>query len=107
VNLIFAFIFTALFFKHPSYVAEREYRFIIMTRPTRRITDLKKRPNKTGRNVGYFEFDWKAHRPAALKIVKIGPAQKEARGRRVVISTLNQAGLSAGIEMSDMPAVKV
>jgi hypothetical protein len=42
----------------------------------------------------------------ALKQVKIGPAQKEKRGRRIVAKVLRRAGLSADIAMSTMPLVK-
>jgi hypothetical protein len=41
VNLAFAFIFTALFFKHPGYSAEGEYRYIVMTMPNSRAPGLK------------------------------------------------------------------
>lgn len=105
VNLVFAFIFTALFFKHPGYSAEGEYRYIVMTRPNQRMRDLKQR-TRGKRKVAYFEFDWKNHNPNALKQVKIGPAQKEARGRRVVARALRRALLSADILMSSMPLVR-
>jgi hypothetical protein len=107
VNLLFAFIFTALFFKHPSYDSEGEYRYIVMTFPDNRIPGLKKRTGRKGRRVGYFELDWKSHHAHALKLVKIGPARKEAQGRRIVGKALARAGLSADVVMSAIPPIKL
>jgi hypothetical protein len=107
VNLLFAFIFTALFFKHRSYESENEYRYIVMTFPDNRIPGLKKRRGKKGRRVGYFEFDWRSHHAHALKLVRIGPARKEAQGRQSVRKALAQAHLSAKVVMSGIPPIKL
>ena len=105
-NLLFAFIFTALFFKHPGDSAEDEYRYIVMTAPSSpRSPLLKWRPGRKGK-IAYFDFEWKSHSPSPLKQVKIGPAQNEARGRRIVEKALKSAGLWADIAMSSMPLVK-
>lgn len=106
VQLMFAIIFTALFFKHPAYAAEREYRYIVMALPHRKIASLRSRKDWWGRKVEYFAFDWKSVQPGALELVKIGPGQKEAKGRKIISKALNRAGLSANITMSEMPAIR-
>lgn len=106
VNLVFAFIFTALFFKHPGYSAENEYRYIIMTLPKRRGIPALERRTHRGRKVTYFEFDWKNHAPCPLKQIKIGPAQSERKGRSIVAKALKRARLTPDVVMSTMPIVR-
>lgn len=105
VNLLFAFIFTALFFKHPAYKHEDEYRFFVMTLPDRPIAGLKNRVGRRGRRVSYYEFDWKRRYGHALRTLRIGPAQDEARGRTVARRALRRGQLTARIFMSDIPRI--
>jgi hypothetical protein len=64
---------TALFFKHPAYAAEEEYRLMQVHPAHQPPTDVKfrSRPHTLLR---YREFDWKNAAPDSLTHIFIGPA---------------------------------
>ena len=103
--LVFAFIFTALYFKHPAYKHEGEYRYFVMTLPDNPIPGRKTRKGRHGRSIDYYELDWKRRYAHALKLVQIGPAMSEDGGRLVAKRALKRSKLSALISMSDIPAI--
>jgi hypothetical protein len=105
-NLLFAFIFTALFFKDPHYHSEREYPFLMMTLPDNRIPSLLTRPGRGG-SIGYFAFDWKSRHAHALRNVCIGPAITEVERRPIVDEALSRAGLSPEVVMSAIPPIRL
>lgn len=107
VNLVFAFIFTALFFKHSGYVAEGEYRFLVMTLPDNPVPGLQVRTNRDGQQIDYYAFDWRSQFAHALKQIRIGPGVVESEGRQIVAEALNRADLTADVLMSGMPRVRV
>jgi hypothetical protein len=74
---------TALFFKHPAYVNEQEYRFMQLYPINRPPTAVKfrSRPNMLLR---YQEIDWKSVAPDALKDIVIGPGTEPRIGGRFV-----------------------
>lgn len=106
VNLMFAIIFTALFFKHPSYYSEKEYRYLMMTLPDKTIPGRVTRPARGGGMVGFFELDWKSQHGHALTMIRIGPGKQEAEGRRIVAEALSSTGLSPEIVMSVIPPIR-
>lgn len=101
-NLVFAIIFTSLYFKHPSYRSEREYRFLMMTLPDNTIPGLLMRQSN-GQSVGYFPFDWKTGHSRCLTSVCIGPAIDGADGRRIASEVLAPNSLSAEIIRTTIP----
>lgn len=105
-NMMFAFIFTALFFKNPKYVSEGEYRYFIGTLPTIKIPGVQTRA--VGRSkVGYFAMDWKSEHAGALKRIWIGPGTNEQKGRKIVSKALIKASLSVeDILMSTVPPTR-
>jgi Protein of unknown function (DUF2971) len=97
-NLLFAFIFTALYFKDTSkdWQEEREYRYLIMTLPDKRIPGLLFR-DAGGQSIGYYPFDWKTGQPQALTSIAAGAANGEAEGKLIIGEVLAASGLSAEI----------
>jgi hypothetical protein len=73
---------TALFFKHPAYCNEREYRFMQIHRLDRPPpVEFRSRPNMLLR---YRKIDWKATTPDSLKDIVIGPGLDPRTGGRFV-----------------------
>lgn len=101
-NLLFAIIFSALYFKDPSiepaanWQSEHEYRFLIMTLKDNPIPGIKYRTTADGQQVGYYVFDWTSH-SQALNSVLIGPNLNETQGRQNVAAALNGGGLNVPI----------
>ena len=101
-NLLFAIIFTALYFKDPStepalnWQAEHEYRFLVMTLADNRLPGIQYRYTEDGRRIPYYVFDWNSH-PHALNSVLIGPLKDETEGRQIVGTALECSGLSVPI----------
>jgi hypothetical protein len=74
---------TALFFKHPAYANEQEYRFMQLypsNRPPAAVK-FRSRPNMLLR---YQEIDWRSMAPNALKEIVIGPGVEPRIGGRFV-----------------------
>jgi hypothetical protein len=63
-----AILYTAMYFKHPAYEIEREYRF----QHVRGIDDT--RGVVTAGERCFFEFDWRSHGADLLTDIVIGPA---------------------------------
>ena len=93
VNLLYAFIYTALFFKYPGYETEGEYRYLLATHPRDNVTGLRKRLGKNNEEIGYFAMDWKTSYSDALREIWIGPAVAEDYGQEVVRKALARARL--------------
>jgi hypothetical protein len=90
---------TALFFKHPAYVNEQEYRFMQLypiDRPPAAVR-FRSRPNMLLR---YQEIDWKSVAPAALKRIVIGPAVQPRIGFRFVDDCLRAYFPTAQLDIS-------
>jgi len=86
-NLMFAFIYTALYFKHPAYRTEREYRYLVVTVPGAVPPGLLKRPRRS-KLIDYLEMDWKAQHAASLKSIRVGPAADWSRAQTFVMESL-------------------
>lgn len=104
-HLIFAFIFSALFFKHPAYKHEDEYRYLALTLPDNLIGGLKTRIGRKGRKIDFYEIDWKRKHAHALKVVQIGPAIGAEQRRPIVAKALRRAKVSADIAISAIPPI--
>lgn len=79
----------ALFFKHPGYTHEQEYRFLQLFRMGPRVPNLKYRgrPPSLRR---YREFDWRKAAPGALTQVTLGPAADAIRARQFAADCLRK-----------------
>jgi hypothetical protein len=64
---------TALFFKHPAYADEHEYRLMQVHQFDKPPTGLKFR-SKPYTLLRYREFDWRTPAPEAVKRIVLGPA---------------------------------
>lgn len=65
----------AIFFKHPAYKNEMEYRFLeAFSVDTPPDVSLRVRRNKL---IRYREFDWRSVAPNALREIVVGPAAEE------------------------------
>jgi hypothetical protein len=74
---------TTLFFKHPAYINEQEYRFMQVhpiDRP-RPAVQFRSKPNMLLR---YREFDWKTTAPDSLREIITGPGTEPRIGGRFV-----------------------
>jgi hypothetical protein len=81
-SLALQVIRTALFFKHPAYLNEEEYRFMqIYPRDREPPVKFRSRPNRL---VRYRVFDWKTIAPGAFKEIVIGPSTEPRIGERFV-----------------------
>lgn len=102
-SLLFAFIFTALYFKDTSkdWQHEHEYRFLIMTLPDKTVPGIFFR-GPPDAPIGYYKFDWTSHRNA-LTSVSVGPAQPFDAGRVLVERALTANGLTAEVRPALIP----
>ena len=93
-----AILYTAIYFKHPAYELEREYRF----QHVRAVGDLDGVVVAGGRS--YLEFNWRAQEPTPLTDIVIGPAADQAAARQLAEECLRSAGLDpVQIRTSDIP----
>ncbi len=83
----------SLFFKHPAYWQEGEYRFLSLFSITDTVPDVKLRLRKNI-EVRYREFDWRTLAPKSLKGVRIGPAANVEAARVLVTESLTRAGIT-------------
>src|SRR5215471_7939458 len=81
-----AILYTAMYFKHPAYEVEREYRF----EHVRAIDDVDGIVTVEGRS--YFEFDWRAHDPGLFTHIVLGPAADQEQARQRAEECLRSAG---------------
>jgi len=72
-----------MFFKHPAYKNETEFRFQQLFRRDRPAPAVKYRQRELSL-VRYREFDWRAAAPHSLKNIIIGPAAEQANAARFV-----------------------
>jgi Protein of unknown function (DUF2971) len=70
-----------LFFKHPSYKNEQEYRFLKVCEAGQAPVGMKTRM-RPYRIVEYIEFDWKGNDSDALKRIVVGPAADSEKATR-------------------------
>jgi Protein of unknown function (DUF2971) len=73
VKICLPFLRAALFFKHPCYSNEKEYRFFELFRADADVPDVKHLP-RGYRLTRYREFDWRAVAAHSLKGIVVGPA---------------------------------
>jgi Protein of unknown function (DUF2971) len=100
-ELIYAFIYTAVYYKNPDFKTEQEYRYLVMTSAGNRLPILKQRPLR-GKEIDYFEFDWRSH-SHALRSIMIGPDKNEVKGRRAIARALAGTGLAPAVRKSGIP----
>src|SRR5262249_34248376 len=86
-NLMFAMIYTALYFKHPAYQSEQEYRYLVATAPNTTPLGMMKRPRRS-KLIDYLNLDWKSGFPTSLKSILVGPAADYARAQQFIGDTL-------------------
>jgi DUF2971 family protein len=82
-----AILYTAMYFKHPAYDIEKEYRF----EQVRAIDNVEGVITVGGRS--YIEFDWRSHDPRLLTHVMLGPAADQKQARRCAEECLGSAGI--------------
>ena len=77
-----------LFFKHPAYANEREYRFLRVFEAGEPAPGLRMRmrPYDLTR---YIEFDWRSGSPRTLRSVVVGPAANWAKASRFADSCIS------------------
>lgn len=82
-----AILYTAMFFKHPAYEIEREYRF----QHVRAIDDLKGVATVESRS--FIEFDWRSYDPDLLTHIIVGPAADREQAQHYAEECLRSAGI--------------
>lgn len=109
-NLLAAMMMAALYFKHPSYLSEREYRFLVASFPEgdsrRHLPGLRTRQSGA-REIDYLTFDWAIGHRHALTSISTGPGKPHAEGRRIITEALSSLGLSTTITQSGIPPTVV
>lgn len=81
-----AILYTAMYFKHPAYESEREYRF----EHVRAIDNVEGVVTAGSRS--YIEFDWRSHDPSLLTHIVLGPAADREQARQYAEECLRSAG---------------
>lgn len=87
IALAFSIYHTSLFFKHPAYFNEQEFRFMKINAFDNPPNNLQFRP-KPDMLLRYIEFDWKTSAPGALKQVIVGPGNDPQIGGRFAFDCL-------------------
>jgi hypothetical protein len=96
VDLLLSFIYTALYFKHHAYESEKEYRYLIATRPNEPPPLLHRaRRNKF---IDYMAMDWKTNFANALTSMRIGPDGREDLAKKF-ITDIREKYLPAGMPL--------
>lgn len=96
---------TALFFKHPAYALEQEYRLMQVHPADRPPSDVRfrSRPHTLLR---YREFDWRSVVPDAMREIGIGPACDHRISGRFIADCLRAYSPTASqpyVYLSDIP----
>jgi hypothetical protein len=97
-------IASSLYFKHPGYGNEREYRFLKL----QKIADLNRimyRP-RNYQLIKYLEFNWNSTGPRVLKKIVIGPAADYKQSRQFAEDCLRACGIDMAtveITQSEIP----
>jgi hypothetical protein len=86
-NLMFAMIYTALYFKHSAYQSEQEYRYLVATAPNTTPIGMMERPRRS-KLIDYLNLDWKSGFPTSLKSIRVGPATDYVRAQQFIRDTL-------------------
>jgi hypothetical protein len=95
----------SLYFKHPAYMNEAEYRFLQIQRGDRPAEGVKSRSRPHGL-VRYVEYDWKQFAPGALKEIIIGPAADRRKSETFARDCLRLFGIdeaSVDVRFSSIP----
>ena len=74
---------SVMFFKHPAYRNENEYRFLQLFSSDKLPSDVKHRLRGTS-SVLYREFDWRKLEPGSLRKIVIGPAANLNDAKRLI-----------------------
>ena len=98
-NLMYAMIYTALYFKHPAYRSEQEYRYLVVTAPNTVPFGMMKRARRNNL-IDYLNLDWKTQFSTCLTSIRIGPAADYARGQKFVADTM-------GLHFAGGPVMRV
>ena len=86
-NLTIVVVWASMFFKHPAYKSEDEYRFLMVREAgTRSHVKYRHRPHSL---VRYEEFDWRTGAAGPLKEIIIGPAADPLLSHRFANDCLN------------------
>lgn len=83
INISVPTIRAALFFKHPAYLNEQEYRFLQIRSIDASKDDVKTRTRGYS-TICYIEFDWRSVASEALTEIAIGPAAPIGEARSFV-----------------------
>jgi len=89
-----AILYTAMYFKHPAYEVEREYRF----EHVRAMDNVEGVVTVGSRS--YVEFDWRTRDPALLTHIVLGPAADQKQARQYAEECLRSVGI-------DPPSVRI
>ncbi len=95
----------SLYFKHPAYLNEAEYRFLQIQRSDRPVEGVKYR-SRPYSLVRYIEYNWRRFSPGALKEIIIGPAADRRRSETFARDCLHLIGIdetSVDIRFSSIP----
>jgi len=76
-----------MYFKHPAYEIEREYRF----EHVRAIDNVEGVITVGSRS--YIEFDWRSHDPRSLTHIVLGPATDQEQARQYAEECLRSIGI--------------
>lgn len=82
-----AILYTSMYFKHPAYEIEREYRF----QHVRAINDVQGIVAVEKRS--YVEFDWRSDDANLLTDIVIGPASERELAKQYAEDSLRTAGI--------------
>jgi hypothetical protein len=90
----------ALFFKHPAYRNEAEYRLLQM-RGTQSTDEGVKYRAKRSMLVPYIELDWAAEQPIAVAEIVIGPSN--ARSKDKTETFVRECLARSALDLSTVP----
>jgi len=103
VKLTSACLMSSLFFKHPAYSNEKEFRFLEVHSAGKPIPDLKFR-SRPYSLVRYREFDWKRFAGNSLTKIVIGPAADPKVASRFAYDCVREfASGNVAISQSEIP----
>lgn len=92
-----------LFFKHPGYKNEQEYRFLEVCETGQALVGIKARMRPYS-IVEYLEFDWKGNNSDALKKIVVGPAADSEKATRFAKDCLRMFySESVSVDRSKIP----
>lgn len=94
----------SVFYKHPSYMHEKEYRFLKLHRADDKLEGIKFR-SRPYRLVRYMEYQWQKIASNALKGITVGPAANWSIARQFAADCLSAyaPNIEISIEPSNIP----